>query len=95
MRLKAGVLGSVLAGFFVAILIVLVYLGMHLMQGDVRIVNVSDLFLGIGLMVCSLGFLGVLVRVRGTLGWVPLAIVVFTLIVLFLIGWFLVSSNIA
>jgi len=90
-----GVLRSMLLGMFTAILITIVYLGMHLVQGDVRIVNVSDLFLGIGLIVCSLGFLGVLVRVRGTLGWVPLAIVVFTLIVLFMIGWFLVSSNIA
>ena len=89
-----GSLASFWMGFLVTLLITLVYLGINLAQGHVYIVNLKDLFLGICLMAGSLGFLGVLIRVRGTLGWIPLAIVIFTLIVLFIIGVFLVTSNV-
>jgi len=90
----SGVLNSILAGILVSILITLLYLGMHMSQGRVEIVNVKDLFLGIGLMTASLGFVGILIRVKGTLGWIPLALSIFVLIVLFLLGLFLISTNI-
>jgi len=86
------VLRSLMVGMFVAILITLIYMGMHFAQGTLIIRNVKDLFLGIGLMAASLGFSGILLRMR--FGFVPMLLLGALLIVMFIVGLFLVSSNI-
>jgi len=86
------VLRSMMVGMLVAILITAIYIGMHLSQGSLIIVNVKDLFLGIGLMAASLGFSGILLRMR--FGFLPMLLFGALLIVMFIVGLFLVSSNI-
>ena len=50
-------------------------------------------FLGFLLIIGSIGFLAFLIRVKGLLGWVPLAIALTALIALFVMGVCLLAYN--
>lgn len=88
-----SVLRSFAVGFFVAILITLIYITMHIAeQRSFTIVNLKDFFLGIGLMGGGLGFVGIWLRMRW--GVIPMVLFGLLIIVLFFVGLFLVISNV-